>query len=378
MSEVFNLGNMSFAWNSDSLEDQLSHARFPDRFNEDWRFGQPHLYAADLAEKLKSDVPSSGRIHIEAPDRTAFEIAGSAKHARSAKGCELIMASIGSDALLSLHLKRFGEGVFLHLNGEFKDPIVITYETDGLFVPTTCIYAGKGAKAHIIERHIGRGESTMFCTRNVQVFPGAELYLELHEEGSGSSRAMNITHLSVIGGRVHHLTTHQSHLWAREETVADILLKGRSKTDVQLYSANRLSGKQMLDQHTKQIHRIKSASSNLLYKNVVDDSATSVFSGNILVQPGAHHTDAYQANRNMLLSEQATAHSLPGLEILADHVRCSHGCASAPMDEDELFYLLSRGIPRHEAQCLVADGFLDDAIRQFHAPMNDGSQASGE
>ena len=122
----------------------------------------------------------------------------------------------------------------------------------------------------------------------------------------------------------------------------------------------------MLDQHTRQVHHVGGVASDLLYKNVVDDSATAVFAGNIYVAPGAHHTDAYQSNRNMLLSEKATIHSLPGLEILADKVRCSHGSASAPMDEEQLFYLLSRGIPRQEALQLVAEGFLADATNRFH------------
>lgn len=98
---------------------------------------------------------------------------------------------------------------------------------------------------------------------------------------------------------------------------------------------------------------------------MLDGYATAVFAGNIYVSPGAHDTDAYQSNRNMLLSENACIHSLPGLEILADRVRCSHGSASAPMDEEQLFYLLSRGIPRHQAQLLVAEGFLQDVAERF-------------
>ena len=179
---------------------------------------------------------------------------------------------------------------------------------------------------------------------------------------------MNITNIESAGAAVRHLTRHSGHLWAREETVAEILHSSEdAPADVRLYSANRLEGQQELDQHTRQIHRWGGAKSDLLYKNVVDGHATATFAGNIYVAPGAHDTDAYQSNRNMLLSEDATIHSLPGLEILADRVRCSHGSASAPMDEEQLFYMESRGIARHETQMLVAEGFIADAIDKFRA-----------
>ena len=107
------------------------------------------------------------------------------------------------------------------------------------------------------------------------------------------------------------------------------------------------------------------ATSNLLYKNVLDGNATATFAGNIYVAPGAHNTDAYQSNRNLLLSEDATVNSLPGLEILADKVRCSHGSASAPVNEEQLFYLLSRGISREAAISLLSHGFIKDAIEKY-------------
>ena len=169
-----------------------------------------------------------------------------------------------------------------------------------------------------------------------------------------------------MGGKVSHLTQHGNNLWTREETVAEIYA-ATAGTFNNLYSANRPNGESVLDQHTRQIHHVGGAASDLLYKNVIDDKATAVFAGNIYVAAGAHHTDAYQSNRNMLLSEKATVHSLPGLEILADKVRCSHGSASAPMDDEQLFYLCARGIPRREAQLLVADGFLADVLNKFRA-----------
>lgn len=340
---------------------RLAAAVLPDRRCEDWRFGKPHRYAAELAALLEGASPS-GDIRLQAPRDCAANL--SPEEADS----ELLMRSIGSDYLLARHHAHFGQGVSLLLDGHYEEPIVITYETEELFLPSTLIMAAPGTKAHLIERHITHGKGCTFCARCIHACEGAELSVELREEGSGDSRALNITNITAINARVRHLSTHSGHRWAREETLAELInAPSGSPSDVGLYSANRLSGEQVLDQHTRQIHTNGGAASDLLYKNVIDDKATAVFAGNIYVAPGAHATDAYQANRNMLLSERATVHSLPGLEILADRVRCSHGSASAPMDSEQLHYLLSRGIPQHEAQMLVAEGFLADVLTRFRS-----------
>ncbi len=345
---------------------RLASATLPDRFNEDWRFGRPHRHAAELAAALNDTArPDSGRICIEgAGEDVAWELTKDDAPGEE----ELLMQSIGSDYLLGLHLRRLSRGVCVMLERTQEQPITITYETDGLFCPTTSIIAAPGVKARIIERHLVRGEGILFTTRHIVAMQGAELAVELAEEGSGHSRCMNITHLHAVGAQLRHLSQHSGHAWAREELVAEILDSSQEcPADVRLFSANRLTGSQVLDQHTRQIHGVGGARSDLLYKNVVDEHATAIFAGNIYVAPGAHNTDAYQSNRNMLLHEDASVHSLPGLEILADRVRCSHGSASAPMDEEQLFYLMSRGISRRDAQLLVAEGFLADVSERFRA-----------
>ncbi len=345
---------------------RLAAALPPDRHNEDWRFGRPHKHAAQLIAAL-SDTGRScmGSIRIEGAGETvAWELQASDAPEEE----DMLMQSIGSDHLLALHVKRLSRGVCVYLEKSQEQPITITYETDGLFCPTTGIIAAAGVKAHIVERHLVRGEGILFTTRRIMAEAGADISVELQEVGSGSSRTMNITNIQADSATVRHLTQHQGHEWAREETIADILHSTPDcPADIRLYSANRLDGRQVLDQHTRQVHSWGMAHSDLLYKNVVDGHATAIFAGNIYVAPGAHDTDAYQSNRNMLLNEDATIHSLPGLEILADRVRCSHGSASAPMDEEQLFYMTSRGIPRHEAQLLVADGFIADAMEKFKA-----------
>jgi Fe-S cluster assembly protein SufD len=119
---------------------------------------------------------------------------------------------------------------------------------------------------------------------------------------------------------------------------------------------------QEFDQRTFQVHEAPNTSSDLLYQNALDDQSRTIFSGLIRVSPGAHKTDAYQKVRNLLLSDEAEANSMPGLEIEADDVRCTHGATSGQIEAEELFYLRSRGIPLREAQRLVVYGFLDEVL----------------
>ena len=111
---------------------------------------------------------------------------------------------------------------------------------------------------------------------------------------------------------------------------------------------------QLFDQRTIQVHEAPHCTSNLLCKNALSNESKSIFSGLIKVEEDAQHTDAYQTNRNLLLlSDKAEADSLPGLEILANEVKCSHGATTSKIDPQELFYLNSRGIAESEAEKLL-------------------------
>ena len=124
-------------------------------------------------------------------------------------------------------------------------------------------------------------------------------------------------------------------------------------------------GEQHFDHETLQDHIAAHASSNLLFKGALDDRSRSVFRGLIRVHPKAQRTDAYQTNRNLILSQGARADSLPNLEIQADDVRCSHAATIGQLDEEEIFYLLSRGIPKAEAVRLVVFGFFAEVLDQL-------------
>jgi Fe-S cluster assembly protein SufD len=127
-------------------------------------------------------------------------------------------------------------------------------------------------------------------------------------------------------------------------------------------------GTREIDQRAFQVHEVPQTSSDLLYKNALDDQARTIFTGLIRVDPQAHKTDAYQKVRNLLLTDDCEAVSAPGLEIEADDVRCTHGATSGQIEAEELFYLRSRGIPLKAAQKLIVFGFLEEAIERLGEP----------
>jgi Fe-S cluster assembly protein SufD len=127
-------------------------------------------------------------------------------------------------------------------------------------------------------------------------------------------------------------------------------------------------GTQHLDHDTQQNHMAPNTTSDLLFKGALKETSRSVWQGMIYVAPGAQKTDGYQANRNLVLSNKARADSIPGLEIMADDVRCTHGATVGKIDPDELFYLHSRGIGKSDAEQLIVEGFFDPIMQRIPFP----------
>jgi Fe-S cluster assembly protein SufD len=147
--------------------------------------------------------------------------------------------------------------------------------------------------------------------------------------------------------------------FVRNENYSRMVAEG-ARSD--MLSVNIAAGDQMIDQRTFQDHAKPNATSDLLYQNALAGKGRTVFSGVIRVEPGAHKTDAYQKVRNIVLSDEAEANSMPGLEIEADDVRCTHGATTAQVDDRELFYLVARGIRPEAAQQLLVMGFFNTVL----------------
>ena len=139
----------------------------------------------------------------------------------------------------------------------------------------------------------------------------------------------------------------------------DLADRGASSRVTGAYFAD---GAQHLDYDTYQLHAAPDTTSDFAFKGALRDTAATVWRGMIRVEEGAQKTNAYQENRNLLLSKTATANSIPGLEILANDVRCTHGATLSQVDREQLFYLMTRGLARSEAERLIVRGFFQDVL----------------
>ena len=143
-----------------------------------------------------------------------------------------------------------------------------------------------------------------------------------------------------------------------------VVLEGTGCT-AQMLGLAFTDARQHLDVSTAQEHVSAHTSSDLLYRTVLKDRAQTAWGGNIYVYPSANHTDAYQKNDNLLLSERAHADTLPGLEIQAHEVRCTHGATAGKIDPEQVFYLMSRGVPYAQAEKLIVDGFFEPVMERI-------------
>ncbi len=279
-------------------------------------------------------------------------------------------AILGGAKFAALHASQARAGTFLYVprGVEIDLPIEafhwLTGEGGSIF-PHTLIVAEAQSKVTFVD-YFESPESTagFACAVNdLWLGDGAQVTYVCAQNWSGQALSVQIN--STVVGRdatAKALTVNLGSRYARSESVSHLRAPG-GRSD--MLAVTVAEDAQEIDQRTFQIHEAPNTASDLLYKNALDDSARTVFSGLIRVSPGAHKTDAYQKVRNLLLSDEAEANSLPGLEIEADDVRCTHGATSGQIEDEELFYLLSRGIPLRESQRLIVYGFLEEVLQRL-------------
>jgi Fe-S cluster assembly protein SufD len=136
-----------------------------------------------------------------------------------------------------------------------------------------------------------------------------------------------------------------------------------------MYGLYLLANDTLADNHTVVDHRKPNSFSNEMYKGVMDGSSKGVFNGKIYVRPNAQKTNAFQANRNILLTDKATVNTKPQLEIWADDVKCSHGCTTGQLDEEALFYLQARGVSKETAQAMMLYAFAGEVLDNVKHPV---------
>lgn len=277
-------------------------------------------------------------------------------------------APLGSEKFAALHAARLKTGTFLYIprGVEIALPIEafhwLSGEGNAVF-PHTLLIAEEGSKVTLVDYFMGAEPSNAGLAigfNDLYVGPGAQLNYVCVQNWNRQTLAVQVNN-TVVGrdATAKSLNVNLGGRYARTESASRLTGEG-GRSD--MLAVTVAQGDQEFDQRTFQDHLAPGASSDLLYKNALDDASRTIFAGMIRVEPGAHRTDAYQKVRNLLLSDDAEANSMPGLEILADEVRCSHGATSGQIEAEELFYLLARGIPKRTAQRLIVHGFLQEAI----------------
>ncbi len=277
-----------------------------------------------------------------------------------------------------------GEGKFSGLAGALAQDGVLLYVPRGVEVtqPLHSLLWGPGAGlAHVshVLVYLEEGASATYVHESASPTEGGQsLHAGLVEIHVGPGAKLNFVELQSWGEHIWNF----SHERARLERDASLdwifgaigshLTKNFTELDLAGQgSTGRMSGfyftdhDQHLDHDTQQNHLSQNTTSDLLFKGALLDQSRSVWQGMIYVAPGAMKTDGYQANRNLVLSPEARADSIPGLEILADDVRCTHGATVGKIDPTQIFYLNSRGVPTLDAEKLIVEGFFDPIMQRI-------------
>jgi Fe-S cluster assembly protein SufD len=293
-------------------------------------------------------------------------------------------AVLGSAKFAALHQALVSSGTFLYVprGVEIELPIEIFHwlhgENSAVF-PHLLLVTDELAKVTVIEHFRSLDRSAEGRIRRGEQSPGFACGVNDLIAGPGAKVSYvcaqnwgdNVVALQMNSTTVDHdasamsLNLHLGSRYSRFESLSRLIGEG-GRSD--LLAVSVANGTQEFDARTLQDHISPHTASDLLYKNALSDRARTTFGGLIRVEPHAHFTDAYQKVRNLLLSDDSEANSMPGLEILADNVRCTHGATSGQVEEDQLFYLRSRGIPVPVAQRLIVTGFLDEVIQRLNQP----------
>jgi Fe-S cluster assembly protein SufD len=273
------------------------------------------------------------------------------------------------DALTALNTAFIEDGAFIHLPAfaVLQTPIHLLFVSTApgkatLSQPRNLIVLGAGSQATVVETYAGLRDEVYLTNAVTEVVLGDGARLDHYKLQEESARAFHLALLQVNHGRDSHFTSHSISLGsalARNEVRALFAREGSECTLNGLYMA---AGKQHLDNRTVIDHQSPRCTSRELYKGVLDGHSRGVFSGRVLVREDAQKTDASQANKNLLLSDDALVDTKPQLEIFADDVKCAHGAAVGQLDEEALFYLRSRGIGREAARSLLTYAFASEMV----------------
>ena len=279
------------------------------------------------------------------------------------------------ESLTTLNTAFSKEGAYIYIpkNKMPKKPIQILHLATGneaalMLQPRNLIVAEDNAEVQIIERHQSLTENEVFTNSVTEIFAGKDAIVDYYKVQNDALTASLVdnTYISQKDNSV--VRVHTFSFGGKLVRNNLNFYQNGERIDSTLKGVTILGDKQHVDHHTLVNHAQPNCESHQDYKGIFGDSSTGVFNGKIIVDKIAQKTDAFQQNNNILLSDKATINSKPQLEIFADDVKCSHGCTIGQLDDEALFYLRSRGIPKKEATALMMYAFANNVLESVRIP----------
>lgn len=298
---------------------------------------------------------------------TSFSEANASAKAIIKSHLETVVKSEDSFALINNAFWQ--EGIFIHApeNVIVEKPILVIHINDAnqeQVISHTRILAiiEKGSQLSIIEKSESIGEHACLHTFTEEIIVKESAtfeYCKIQNDHGHIHQVSNTTILQANSSKVNTFTLTLDGKLIRNNLT--IIIDGE-QCESHFNGLYLLNGNTIADNHTVVDHQKPNSFSNELYKGIMDDNSKGVFNGKIYVRPYAQKTNAFQSNRNILMSESSTINTKPQLEIWADDVKCSHGCTTGQLDEEALFYLQARGIPHQSAKAMLLYAFALDVL----------------
>ncbi len=317
------------------------------------RFSKAHSHIIDDEEKVW--VRSLRQAQMEAPELMKAHL-----------GQHLDYSQDGISALSTAYLD---DGVVIHVprNKSPEYPIQILYfsvvDEDSLFIqPRNLWILEQSSELKVIENFQTLGDNYSFLNYAIEGKVAANAHLKHYKLQNDEANAYQVSQIDMDqeqDSTISNYTVTLGNGFTRNNT--NYRVEGEN-CETNLYGLYLLGDKQFADNHTIVDHKFPRCASNELYKGIMDDRSVGVFNGKVFVRPKAQQVNAYQSNRNVLLSDKATVNAKPQLEIWADDVKCSHGATSGQLDENQLFYMRSRGLSNELAQSLLVYAFAAEVI----------------
>lgn len=278
-------------------------------------------------------------------------------------------AKFDNQSLTALNTAFAKDGAFVYLrkNEIVNEPVHILFISDSreenyLSQPRNLFVLEEGAEIKIAEEYYSIGGKHNFTNAVTEIYCGENSSIERYKIQNDCDKSFHIGTTQVMQEKDSRFSD-TTISWGGDiiRNNLNSLFNG-TNTECHFYGLYLLKGKQHVDNHTLADHAMPHCYSNELYKGIIDDKATGVFNGKIMVRQDAQKTNAYQSNGNILLSDDATIYSKPQLEIFADDVKCSHGATTGQLNKEEMFYLQTRGIGKEEARIILLNAFAGDVL----------------